>query len=130
MSDLTEFLKANKDVEIQICYPGDRARIKTKAIRPITETDEALLEFLFASYNHGSGQECGLFLTRNMRSMSVNDCVCIRNQWYQCLSVGWKKVSPEFVSFLEQEVVRHTLFTIHGAWFCLQDVMRAHSSED
>jgi len=124
MNNLVEFLKANKDVKIQICYPGDRAIIKTKAMRPINETDESLLEFLFASYNHGSGQECGLFLTRNMRSMSVNDCVCIRDQWYQCKSAGWEKVSDNFVASIQKEVEAHTLFLIHGAWYCLDDIMR------
>lgn len=86
---------------------------------------DALLEEVFAQFNHGSGKESELFLKSGMRSLSKHDCVRVDGQWYQCLSMGWGEVTEQFVDELEKKVVSHSLFTLHGAWFCLSEVMWA-----
>ena len=56
------------------------------------------LEEIFDGFNAGSGLECRLFsMTPKMRSMSVGDFVRIEDQWYQCASGDWIKVTPERV---------------------------------
>ena len=81
------------------------------------------LEDIFAMFNHGSQRECALFLKRQLRSLSVHDCVRIDEQWYQCRSVGWEPVTEQFVDELEKKVVMHPMFCLYGAWHCLQDIM-------
>lgn len=105
---------------IVVNYIGNIART---FVFDSTLEDEALLEQVFAWFNNGSGQECAMFLESKMRSLSVNDCVRLDGQWYQCRVVGWEKVSEQFVDDLEREVVQHPLFTINGCWFCLNDIM-------
>lgn len=60
-----------------------------------------------------------------MRSLSVNDCVRVNNQWYQCASIGWKAVSEEYVDQLEKDVVNHKSFAEHGPFFALNEIMWA-----
>lgn len=90
------------------------------------ETDdsvEAILEHVFGLFNHGSGTEHPKFIELRMRSLSVNDFVCVNGQWYQCLSVGWEKCSEQFVDKIEADVVNHPLYKEHGEWFALSEVM-------
>ena len=82
-----------------------------------------VLEEVFAQFNHGSNQESELFLKSGMRSLSKHDCVRVDGQWYQCLSSGWGKVTEQFVDELEKKVVEHPAFNLHGAWYCLSDIM-------
>lgn len=81
------------------------------------------LEDIFAMFNHGSNRECIPFLNRKFRSLSVHDCVRVDEQWYQCRSTGWEKVTEEFVDELEKDVVNHSLYSLYGAWSALNDVM-------
>jgi hypothetical protein len=84
---------------------------------------EAVLEEIFAMFNHGSGQECELFLKHRLRSLSVNDCVRVNTRWFQCRSVGWEEVTEEYVDELEKAVVNHPLYNLHGAFYCLDQIM-------
>lgn len=106
--------------KIVINYIGDRAH--TFFVDSEKSTED-LLEQIFAWFNHGSGQECTEFLVKRMRSLSVNDCVRLDGQWYQCRGLGWEKVSEEFVDQLEKDVVQHPEFAKSGGWRCLWDVM-------
>lgn len=106
---------------ITINYPGCEARtfpFDSQSRDPI-----GILEEIFAAFNHGSGRECELFLKNKMRSLSVNDFVRVNTQWYQCKSVGWEKVTEEYVDHLEKEVVEHPAFNLHGAFYCLDSIM-------
>jgi len=58
---------------------------------------EVLLEKVYDAFNHGSGQEDELFLQLHCRSLSVGDFVMVEDQWYQCASCGWDKVSEPYV---------------------------------
>ena len=86
-------------------------------------TDEQILELVFGWFNNGSGSECREFLAAGVRSLSVNDFVQVNEQWYQCLSVGWKAVTDEFVDEIEKLVVEHILFKAHGGWYALDKIM-------
>lgn len=84
---------------------------------------DALLEIVFGQFNHGSNRESALFLKSGMRSLSKHDCVRVDGQWYQCLSMGWGKVTEDFINDLEKQVVHHPAFNFYGAWYCLEDIM-------
>lgn len=111
-----------KTSSIIVCYPGE-LRLEFPVTRDENEPVLELLEWVFSWFNHGSRQESPLFLSRKMRSLSVHDCVCINGQWYQCAGCGWEEISEEYVKELETGVKRHPLFNVHGAFFCLQDLM-------
>lgn len=106
---------------ITINYPGCQAR--TFAHASNSDKYEVVLEEIFAAFNHGSGKESKLFLESKMRSLSTNDFVRINTQWYQCKSVGWEKVTEEFVDEIEKEVVAHHKYDLYGGHFCLSDIM-------
>lgn len=106
---------------ITINYAGCEAR--TFAFDSQSRDPIGILEEVFAAFNHGSSRECELFLKSKMRSLSVNDFVRLNTQWYQCRSVGWEKVTEEFVDELEKAVVSHPMFNLHGAFFCVNDIM-------
>lgn len=94
----------------------------------VVETDgpanvNDLLELTFAQWNNGSGQECERFIKSMVRSLSVNDVVCINGSYFQCASFGWNSVTPEYVTELENAVANHPSRN-EGAWFALHDVMR------
>ena len=99
---------------IVIDYPGDR-RLFVSLVHQSTE-DLDILEEVFAQYNHGSGQECQHFLNNKMRSLSVGDFVNVNDQWWECASVGWKKVDSLHVSNFTNAVARHPKLTEYGAW--------------
>ena len=81
-----------------------------------------ILESVFAQWNNGSGQESELFIRSRVRSLSVNDIVCVNGNYYQCASFGWNEVTAEYVNELEQAVANHPSRN-EGAWFALNDVM-------
>jgi hypothetical protein len=104
--------------EVIVNYPGDSiVKAKIEGIEPFE-----VLENTFAAFNHGSGQECPEFLESKMRSLSVNDLVRIGTTWYQCESVGWKEVTEQYVDDLEEAVVNHPYYALHGAWFALNEL--------
>ena len=109
---------------IIVNYPAGLA-ITIKRIWEDTERGNAeILEKVFAWFNHGSGSECDEFLAAKTRSLSVNDFVRIGSQWYQCLSVGWKAVTEEYVEKVEGMVCDHPKLREHGEWYCLDHTMR------
>ena len=82
-----------------------------------------ILERVFAEWNHGSGMECELFIKSNVRSLSVNDIVCVNGTFYQCESFGWAEVTAEYVNQLEKEVATHPRRFIDNPWIILSDIM-------
>jgi len=107
---------------VHIVYPD------SNAFEFVMETDghvdnHDILERVFAEWNHGSGMECELFIKSNVRSLSVNDIVCVNGTFYQCESVGWKQVTVEFVNQLEKEVATHPRRFIDSPWSILSDIM-------
>ena len=58
-------------------------------------TDHDILDFVWAHWNAGSGEECDLFKKSKVRSMMVGDYVSIlrptvASVWHECLAVGWR----------------------------------------
>jgi hypothetical protein len=110
---------------IVVNYPGCQA-VTIKRIWEDTERGNAeILEHVFGWFNHGSGSECSEFLRARVRSLSVNDCVRVNTRWFQCRSVGWEEVTEEYVDELEKAVVNHPLYNLHGAFYCLDQIMWA-----
>jgi len=84
--------------------------------------DHDILEMVFAQWNNGSGLESELFINSKIRSLSVNDIVCVNGRYYQCASFGWNEVTTDYVNKLEEAVENHPR-RYDGAWFALNDVM-------
>lgn len=97
---------------IKIVYPGEFVTVFT------IESDNChsnILERIFAEWNNGSGYECKLFNDSKIRSLSVNDFVCIDDNWYQCASIGWRPVTQKFVDLIENKINNHPDFK--EMWF-------------
>lgn len=109
---------------VYVNYIGDRG--VSLQIDCGSRSNEWILEEIFAMFNHGSRYECKEFLNLKIRSLSMNDCVRVNDQWYQCASIGWEEITNERVEELEQLVVNHPHFEEHGPWFALNEVMRAY----
>lgn len=112
---------------IKIVYPGD---ITFMFPLETTLTNEDLLEEIFHGFNHGSSREHKIFLDSNRRSLSVNDFVCIDNQWYQCITVGWLQCSAMYYQDIELDVKEKKVSNAEyqtcrdgGAWISLHEVM-------
>jgi hypothetical protein len=110
---------------IHVIYP-DEATYSYVATNDMSVEDN--LERVFAEWNHGSGMECEMFIKSNKRSLSVNDIVCVNGKYFQCQSVGWNKVTDEYVINLENEVANSPRRS-EGAWFALSDVMYSRSPD-
>ena len=67
--------------------------------------------------------ECELFIKSNVRSLSVNDIVCVNGTFYQGDSFGWTEVDAEYVNQLEKEVATHPRRFIDNPWSILSDIM-------
>jgi hypothetical protein len=106
--------------KVIVNYPGDNLITINLEDAP---SHEQILAKVFASCNHGSGQECEEFKNAKTRSLSVNDLVKIDDQWYQCSSFGWKEVTEEFVDEIEKLVVDHPNLSLYGEWSALYDIM-------
>ena len=106
---------------IIVNLPGCQSR--TFAHDSKSDKHAVILEEIFAMFNHGSGQECELFLKSGMRSLSVNDFVCVNSHWYQCRSVGWEEVTDEYVDELEKAVVEYPSFRLQGPYYALDQLM-------
>lgn len=110
---------------IHVIYPGDSTSgfvVETQD----TDDNHAILEQIFAEWNHGSGKESEVFIKAKKRSLSVNDIVCVNGTYYQCAGFGWDTVTPEYVTQLENEVVSHPRCQDEsqgGAYFALSDIM-------
>lgn len=112
---------------IHVIYPAQ------KVISFVLEADfptQDILEMVFARFNNGSGMECKEFTSAGIRSLSVNDIVCVNGQYFQCLPFGWEEVSGEFVNKLEDEVRNHFRFDFAGAWFALNEIMYQRKSNE
>ena len=95
--------KANNDINntklISIKYP-ELTMSECRGLQTVIHgdySDDQILEKIFASFNAGSGEECGTFKKARIRSMSVGDFVCINGNWYQCLKQGWEETFDEVV---------------------------------
>ena len=106
---------------IKVRYPAERTFSLVWELDELSHT--ALLDKVFAAFNHGSGEECDFFIGNKIRSLSVNDFVAIGGCWYKCESMGWSPTSEAEINRIEGMVFDHPDF-IHGAWFALNDVMR------
>lgn len=104
---------------IHVIYPADKV---VSFVHYSDDTVENILESIFGMFNHGSNSESELFLNSKCRSLSVNDIILLNGVYFQCLSVGWKKVTAEFVNDLEEEVENNSNM-VHSPWHALQYVM-------
>lgn len=104
---------------VHVILPADKV---ISFVHKSDDSVDSILEVVFGMFNHGSGIESELFLNSKCRSLSVNDIILLNGVYFQCLSVGWKKVSTEYVNQLEEDVENNPNM-IHGPWFALQDVM-------
>jgi hypothetical protein len=106
---------------ITIFFPGQRTlSYWLDSDKPVNE----VLEIVFAQCNHGSGQECPMFLQENLRSLSVNDCVAVDDQYFQCKSVGWEEVNKDYPWDLDEMVRNHPEYkSQEDAWFVLSRIM-------
>lgn len=110
---------------ITVIYPDSHKFafiIESNATMDNPDNHDYLLERVFAEWNHGSQVESELFLRSNVRSMSVGDIVLVNGTYYQCMPIGWKKVSTEYVVDLERRVHDHPYRNLHGAWSALNAV--------
>lgn len=115
-----------KQIEFTVKYPCEReVNLSTRVGVAMTDID--ILEQIFAWFNAGSNRECDAFLSQQMRSLSSNDFVCLNGQWWQCMNVGWEKVTQEFVDAVCAEVRYHPdyLSEARSAWSALDRVMSA-----
>lgn len=108
-----------KQTSVVIKYPAER----DFEVYMEGETHEEILENTFAGFNHGSHQEHPTFLAAKVRSLSVNDLVCVGGFWYQCASVGWAPLTESDVIELEKAVKEHPTYEVHGAWFALSEIV-------
>jgi hypothetical protein len=106
---------------IKVKYPAEATFSLVWELDPMTHS--ALLERVFAAFNHGSGQECDVFIGGKVRSLSVNDFVAVGDCWYKCESMGWLPISGAEVNRIESMTLDHPDF-VHGAWFALNKVMQ------
>ena len=110
-----------KNNDVRVIYPDEfTAGFAIKTHDGIGHP--AILEMVFAQWNHGSGCESELFIRSKKRSLSVNDIVCVNGHYWQCASIGWNEVTAEYVNQLEKDVSSHPRRS-DGAWFALNDVM-------
>jgi hypothetical protein len=76
---------------IHVIYPSQ----KTIAfVHESDETVETILELVFGMFNHGSCQESELFLKSKIRSLSVNDIVCVNVVIFNVLRLVGTKFHP------------------------------------
>jgi len=104
-----------KDNKVSVIYPAEF----TMSFSLEGDCKHTLLEQIFEQWNAGSGRESDLFKNSKVRSLSVNDIVCINDEYFQCKSLGWQSVSKEYVEDLENKVKSHSDFDRYGAWFTL-----------
>lgn len=108
---------------ITIIYPADFTYMYN--INSDNCHDDILFD-IFNEWNDGSGCECEVFKNFRVRSMSVGDVVGINNHWYQCMPIGWKKISVAEVLQLETDVQNHPLYK-QGPWFALKQVLEENN---
>jgi hypothetical protein len=107
---------------ITVIYPDEfTASFVIKTNGQLVDHND-ILEMVFDQWNEGSNRECELFRNSKIRSLGVNDIVCVNGTYYQCASFGWNEVTPEYVNKLEADVANHPRRK-DGAWFTLEDVM-------
>jgi hypothetical protein len=108
---------------IQVIYPDEFHQVFHLDL-PFEDAPNvwAVLEEVFGQWNDSPFQS-QLSKESRVRSMSVNDFVSVNGVFYQCQSIGWTEVTPEYVSEIIKEVRSHPFRKEHGAWISLNDVM-------
>ena len=112
----SDLITEMKNKFINICYPGH-------ALKRFEVSADADLEAVFAMFNHGSGQECLPFIESKVRSLSVGDFVQIDGDWWQCKSIGWEMVKPNFVIDFCCQVGAKLETQLQSAWGASQDIL-------
>lgn len=108
---------------IQVIYPDEFFQVFHLEMQFEDATSVwAVLDEVFGQWNDSPFQS-KLSKESNVRSLSVNDFVSVNGVFYQCQSIGWTEVSPEYVSGLVLEVRNHPYRRERGAWICLNDIM-------
>ena len=97
-----------RNVAVTICYP-DQHLFATSMEVENTDTDQDILERVFAEWNDGSGKECDDFIKQQLRSLSVNDVVIVNDVYYQCVNIGWNQISEQEFLEIEKAVATHQL---------------------
>ena len=115
-------MEGSKTYEVEVRYPSQMSIcLKVVAMDP-----KSALERVFHQFNAGSGQECWQFTNAKIRSLSVFDFVRIDQQWYQCMSVGWKEATLQDLQELEdavdEEMKKQPSYQ-RSAWAAIQEVM-------
>ena len=113
-----------KRYDYSVIYPNEKSFHNFLVVEDNVTAEDAL-EDIFAMYNHGSGKECPMFIQSPCRSLSVNDFVAIGNEVYQCASMGWVKVTLEYmdeIGFQVREAMKNDKKNL-GAWYHLSDIM-------
>jgi len=111
-----------RNVCVTVCYPDEHLFATTMDVQN-TDTDQDILERVFAEWNAGSNHECYAFTKLKWRSLSVNDVVIINGTYYQCASMGWNQISEQEFLEIEASVAKHPQRLKLGAWYTLQSVM-------
>ena len=107
---------------ITVIYPDEfTASFVIKTNGQVVDHND-ILEMVFDQWNEGSNRECELFRNSKIRSLGVNDIVCVNGTYYRCASFGWNEVDQDYVNKLEADVANHPRRK-DGAWFTLEDVM-------
>lgn len=114
-----------RNIAVTICYPDQHLFVTSMEVEN-TDTDQDILERVFAEWNAGSGKECKLFILNKCRSLSVNDVVILNNVYYQCANMGWNQISEQEFLEIEKAVAIHPLRMSRqgGAWIALNHVMQ------
>ena len=108
---------------LTVIYPDEHLSQFQMNVTDLNDTD-AILERVFAEWNHGSGRECELFRNSRVRSFSVNDVVMLNGAYYLCAPVGWTRIDEAEFLQIEKAVATHPWRLTEGAWAALLDVMR------
>jgi hypothetical protein len=116
-----------KTILFTVLYPCEK-RLSLRADVSKLMTQEDFLEQVFAWFNAGSNRECEAFLSERMRSLSVNDFVCVDGCWWQCASVGWRRCAGAYVEDICDRVNKATKLD-RSAWSTLDQVMRDYRKE-
>lgn len=106
-----------KNKFISLCYPGH-------SFNRFEVSEDTTLEDVFAMFNHGSGRECLQFVQARIRSLSVGDFVQIDGNWWQCKSISWEMVKPNFVIDFCCRVGAKLEHQLGSAWGATDSVLR------
>lgn len=107
---------------ITIVYPGE---LRFEFELDCNDHNYVTLEKVFHLFNAPDDSSHPQYRASRMRSLSVNDFVCIDGLWWQCAGNGWNACAGAFVEDVGREVMgRINHARGYYAWHALQDVMR------